>query len=228
MNYYKSGKVGDIKMMMSYWNLGGTPPKPATAPIPAPTAEEKIRRWGSWMAQSGGVIVEQDCHGVDMLNWFANDAHPISARGTGSLRYPLAYGDQDSDHHEITYFYPNGVEGWLISIKNTAGFRDVKEQFFGSLGMLETARTYYKLHGPIANSPYKNADDLTDSSLIERRTSTREITIDAVEAFYASIREGKPYNMAPIAANATFTSILGRMAYQQRREVTWDEMLKSA
>jgi predicted dehydrogenase len=180
------------------------------------------------MAQSGGVIVEQDCHGVDMLNWFANDAHPTGARGSGSLRYPLAYGDQDSDHHEITYFYPNGVEGWLISIKQTAGFRDVKEQFFGSAGMLETARTYYKLHGPIANSPYKNADDLTDSSLIERRTSKREITIDAVEAFFASIRNAQSYNMAPIAANATFTSILGRMAYQQKREVSWDEMLKTA
>lgn len=228
MDYYKTGKVGDIKMMMSYWNLGGTPPKVPSTPPPAPTADEKIRRWGSWMAQSGGVIVEQDCHGVDMLNWFANDAHPIKARGTGSLRYPIAYGDQDSDHHEITYFYPNGVEGWLVSIKNTAGFRDVKEQFFGSLGMLETARTYYKLHGPIANSPYKNADDLTDSSLIERRTSKREITIDAVEAFFASVRDGKPYNMASIAANATFTSILGRMAYQQKREVTWDEMLKTA
>ena len=154
---------------------------------------------------SGGVIVEQDCHGVDMLNWFAGDQHPLRARGTGGLRYPLAYGDQDSDHHEITYFYPNGVEGWLISIKNTAGFRDVKEQFYGSAGMLETARTYYKLHGPIANSPYKNADDLTDSSLIERRTSKREITIDAVEAFFASIREAKPYNLAPVAADATYT-----------------------
>jgi predicted dehydrogenase len=123
MEHYKSGKVGEIKMMMSYWN-GGTPPKPGAAANAVPTAEEKVRRWGSWMAQSGGVIVEQDCHGVDMLNWFANDAHPTSARGTGSLRYPLAYGDQDSDHHEITYFYPNGVEGWLISIKQTAGFRD--------------------------------------------------------------------------------------------------------
>jgi predicted dehydrogenase len=226
-DYYKTGKVGDIKMMMSYWNLGGVPPKPPATP-PAPVADEKVRRWGSWMAQSGGVIVEQDCHGVDMLNWFAGDAHPLKARGTGSLRYPVAYGDQDSDHHEITYFYPNNVEGWLISVKNTAGFRDVKEQFFGSLGMLETARTYYKLHGPIANSPYKNADDLTDSSLIERRTSKREITIDAVEAWFASIRDAKPYNMAPIAANATFTSILGRMAYQTKREVTWEEMLKVA
>jgi myo-inositol 2-dehydrogenase / D-chiro-inositol 1-dehydrogenase len=227
MDIAKSGKIGDIKLMMSYWVLGGTPPKPFK-PANLSPEDEKIRYWGSWMDRSGGVIVEQDCHGVDMLNWFAADAHPISARGTGGLRYPLAYGDQDSDHHDITYYYPNGVEGWLISAKHTAGFRDVKEQFFGAAGMLETARTYYKLHGPIANSPYKNADDLTDSSLIERRVSKREITIDAVEAFFGSIREAKPYNMAPIAANATFTALLGRAAYQQKREVTWDDLMKSA
>jgi len=225
MELYKSGKIGEMKMMMSYWVLGSTPPKSFKPPNLSPE-DEKIRLWGQWMAQSGGVIVEQDCHGVDMLNWFAGDGHPVSARGTGGLRYPLVYGDQDSDHHDIAYYYPNGVEGWLISIKHTAGFRDVREQFYGSAGMLETARTYYRLHGPIANSPYKNADDLTDSSLIERRMSTREITIDAVEAFFASVREGKPYNMAPIAANATFTSILGRMAYQQKREVSWDEMMR--
>ena len=47
-----------------------------------------------------------------------------------------------------------------------------------------------------------------------------------MEAWFASIRDAKPYNMAPIAANATFTSILGRMAYQTKREVTWEEMLK--
>ncbi|MBZ5622255.1 MAG: Gfo/Idh/MocA family oxidoreductase [Acidobacteriia bacterium] len=224
----KSGKIGEVKLMMSYWILGGTPPKSFNRPANLSPEDEKIRLWGSWMDRSGGVIVEQDCHGVDMLNWFAGDGHPASARGSGGLRYPLVYGDQDSDHHEITYYYPGGVEGWLISAKHTAGFRDVKEQFFGSAGMVETARTYYKLHGPIANSPYKNADDLTDSSLIERRVSTREITIDAVEAFFASIRDRKPYNMAPVAANATFTSILGRMAYQQKREVTWNEMLQSA
>ncbi len=224
MEYFKTGKIGAMKMMMSYWVLGGTPPTSAPPPM---TGDEKIRRWGSWMAQSGGVIVEQDCHGVDMLNWFAGENHPLSAKGTGGLRYPVVYGDQDSDHHEITYFYPHGVEGWLISVKHTAGFRDVKEQFYGSAGMLETSRVYYKLHGPIANSPYKNADDLTDSSLIERRVSKREITIDAAEAFYASIREGKPYNLAPVAANATYTSILGKMAYQLKREVTWDEMLRA-
>jgi predicted dehydrogenase len=225
MNLYKSGKIGELKLMMSYWILGGTPP--TTFKPTAPPDEEKIRHWGWWMERSGGPIVEQDCHGVDMLNWFAGDKHPVRARGTGGLRFPVVYGDNDTDHHDITYYYPDGKEGWLISVKHTAGFRDVKEQFYGSQGMLETARTYYKWHGPVTNSPYKNADDLTDSSLIERRNSNREITIDAIEAFFASIRNSKPYNMAQIAADATFTSLLGRMAYQQKREVTWDEMLQS-
>jgi hypothetical protein len=49
-----------------------------------------------------------------------------------------------------------------------------------------------------------------------------------VEAFFTSIIESKPHNMAQIAADATLTSILGRMAYQTKREVTWDEMLRSA
>ena len=61
-----------------------------------------------------------------------NDVHPTSAVGRGGLRFPLPYGDWKTDHHNIIYQYPGGVEGWLISIKHTAGYRDVKEQFYGS------------------------------------------------------------------------------------------------
>jgi len=224
MEIMKSGKIGDMKMMMSYWVLGNTPPTSFDAKY---TGDEAlIRYWGWWTKTSGGPIVEQDCHGVDTLNWFAG-AHPVKAVGTGGLRYPLVYGDWPSDHHNITYYYPGGVEGWLISVKHTAGYRDVKEQFYGSQGMLETTRTYYKWHGPIQSSPLKNADDLRDRSLIERRDSTREITIDAIAAFYESIVQKKPYQMAQEAADSTLTSLLGRMAYETKREVTWEELLKS-
>jgi hypothetical protein len=143
------------------------------------------------------------------------------------VRYPLVYGDWNSDHHNIVYQYPDGVKGWLLSIKHTAGYRDVKEQFFGSKGMLETARTYFKWHGPIPTSPLKNADDLGDRSQIKRVVSKREITIDAVEAFFASIVEKRPYSMAKDAAESTLTSLLGRLAYETRREVRWEEMLRT-
>jgi myo-inositol 2-dehydrogenase/D-chiro-inositol 1-dehydrogenase len=225
LDLLRTGKLGDMKMMTSYWVLGGTPPEAFKSPYPL--EEQRIRHWGAWMETSGGSIVEQDCHGVDTLNWFAN-SNPLKASGTGGLRYPIPYGDWTSDHHNITYTYPGGVEGWLISIKHTGGFRDVKEQFYGSKGMVETARTYFRWHGPTQTSPLKNADDLRDRSLIDKGESSREITIDAAESFFKSIVEAKPYNLSRAAADATLTSLLGRMAYERRREVTWEELLRSA
>jgi len=221
----RAGKIGPLTQMTSYWILGDRPMTSFQSPYPPEDA--KLRLWNYWMEYSGGCIVEQDCHGVDVLNWFAA-AHPLSASGRGGVRYKIVYGDWNSDHHDIVYRYPNGIEGWLLSVKNTAGYRDVREQFFGPEGMLETARTYYRWHGPVANSPLKNADDLRDRSLIEKGESKREITIDAVESFFSSIVEREPYSMAASAADSTFTSLLGRLAYETKREVTWDELIASA
>ena len=224
-----AGELGEPRMMMSYWILGMAPRLNAPAALPLPTVSEeerRIRLWTRWRELSGGDIVECDCHGLDTLNWFAN-AHPVKAVGQGGLRYPIYYGDVTSDHYDIIFTYPNGAEGYLLSARWACGFRDVKEQFFGSKGVLETARTYYKLHGPVAAARLANDDQLEDTSLIEKVPSKREITIDAVGAFFTSIVEGKPRNMSQDAGISTLTSILGRMAYEQHREVTWDEMLRT-
>jgi len=222
----RSGRLGQLRMMESRWILGGVPPREFKSPYPP--AEQKIRHWFYWMEYSGGPIVEQDCHGVDTLNWFAG-THPVKALGEGGCRFKLPYGDWTSDHHNIIYQYPDGLKGWLLSIKFTADYRDVRERFFGDQGMLETARTYYKWHGPGAKGgALKSADDLSDRSLIQRVDSKREITVDAVEAFLESIIRGKPYSMATSAAESTLTSLLGRMAYELRREVSWEEMMRSA
>lgn len=225
----EAGELGEPKILSSFWLLGMTPaltPPKVTPGAQYPEAERRNRNWVWWRDLSGGDIVECDCHGLDTLNWFAK-AHPTKAAGQGGLRYPVYYGDITSDHYNITFTYPGGAEGWLISARHTAGFRDVKEQFFGSKGMLETARTYYKLHGPIAAAWLKNDDRLEDTSMVRRVDSKREITIDAVEAFFASIVENKPINMTATAAESTFTSILGRMAFEGRREATWEEMMKT-
>jgi myo-inositol 2-dehydrogenase/D-chiro-inositol 1-dehydrogenase len=227
--YFTSGKIGDVKLMMSYWVLGYLPPTGDMGLYKdLPLEEQKLRRWASWDKLSGGPIVEQDCHGIDVMNWFARDVHPVSAVGRGGLRYPLPYGDWGTDHHDVIYQYPGGIEGWLISIKHTAGYRDVKEQFYGSKGMLETSRKYMKLHGMTPDVRYKSADDLRDTSLMEREESNADITGEATQAFFAGILAGKSYDMTRTAVESTLTAILGRMAIETRREVTWDEMMRSA
>ncbi|MFN7933891.1 MAG: Gfo/Idh/MocA family oxidoreductase [Bryobacteraceae bacterium] len=228
-SYLTSGKIGEMKLMMSYWVLGYLPPvKDNPQYLDLPADEQKLRRWASWNKLSGGPIVEQDCHGIDTINWFAKDVHPLSAVGRGGLRYPLAYGDWGTDHHDVIYTYPGGLEGWLISIKHTAGYRDVKEQFYGSRGMLETSRSYMKLHGMTPDVRFKSADDLRDTSLMEKEESISDITGEATAIFFKGVLAGEALDMTKTSVESTLTAIMGRMAIETKREITWDEMLRSA
>jgi predicted dehydrogenase len=228
-SYLTGGRIGEMKLMMSYWVLGYLAPAAGQQKAAAAETEEaKIRRWGAWMKYSGGPIVEQDCHGVDTINWFANNVHPLSAVGRGGIRFPIAYGDWNTDHHDVLYKYPDGLDGWLISIKHTAGYRDVKEQFYGAKGMLETSRMYMKLHGMTPNVRYKRDDDLRDTSLMEREDSVKDITAEATAEFFKGVLAGEALDMTKTSVESTLTSILGRMAIETKREITWDEMLRSA
>ena len=196
--------------MRSDWMLGGAAMRAFQSPYPV--EEQRIRHWGAFRETSGDFIVEQDCHGLDVLNWFAQ-AHPVKATGAGG-RKKRAYGD-NLDHLNVTFEYPGGLRGFLaatqLAVKH---YWDVKEQFFGTEGILETERQYYKWHRA------ENSDVVVKSK--------REITIDAVKAFVSDILAGKPRNMAFDAADSTLTSLLGRMAIETRREVTWEELLQSA
>jgi myo-inositol 2-dehydrogenase / D-chiro-inositol 1-dehydrogenase len=210
LNVLRSGQLGELLLMRSDWLLGGAPLHSFQSPYPR--EDWRIRHWGAFRETSGDFIVEQDCHGLDVLNWFAQ-SHPLKATGAGG-RKKRAFGD-NLDHLNVTYEYPNGLRGFLAATQLAVKrYWDVKEQFFGSEGVIETERKYYKWH---------RAED--DDLLVK---SKREITIDAIEAFVTDALAGKPRNMAFDAADSTLTSLLGRMAIETRREVTWEEMLQSA
>jgi predicted dehydrogenase len=210
LDILRTGQLGELLLMRSDWMLGGAALR--AFPSPFPPEEQRIRHWGAFRETSGDFIVEQDCHGLDILNWFAR-SHPLKATGAGG-RKKRAFGD-NLDHLNVTFEYPDGLRGFLVATQLAVKhYWDVKEQFFGTEGVLETERKYYKWHRG------ENDDVLVKSN--------REITIDAVDAFVTDILAGKPRNMAFDAADSTFTSLLGRMAIETGHEVTWDEMLRSA
>jgi myo-inositol 2-dehydrogenase / D-chiro-inositol 1-dehydrogenase len=203
----RTGKLGEIGLMRSHWMVGGVNPKAQQAPA---SAEQEARVWYPWRAKSGDMIVEQDCHGVDVLNWFSG-RHPVSAAGDGGRKL-RSYGDT-MDHLNVTYDYGNKLHGFLHACQLAQAWSQVDEQFYGTEGTLETHRKYYRWSRP-GQEPLK-----VDSK--------REITIDAIERFLTHVIENKPENNAPTAAESTLTSILGRMAIDSGRHVTWDEMLQS-
>lgn len=207
----RSGTAGEITLMMGYWVWGGAA-FASGAPTLVSAEDEKLRKWGRYRTSSGDILVEQNCHGIDVMNWFAG-AHPLAAVGDGGRNWRTA-GD-NSDHVLVSYRYPGKLKGWMAGTQlPSAGYRDVKEQIFGTKGTIVTTRQWMEW---IEAGKQEGL----------RTVSKREITIDAADAWISSIVERKPLNMVKDACESTLTALLGRMAADQRREVTWQEMLET-
>lgn len=204
------GAIGRIRMGHAHFvKAGGA----AAASLPAArpmTDEEKIKRWYAWKDLSGDLIVENNVHSVDVLNWFLG-GHPLSAIGSGGSTVKRS-GDT-RDHNFVAFEYADGVQGSLLGATLASNnYRHVTEQFFGEKGMIETSENFWR--------HFKGReDDVTEKS-------PRNITIDSVSAFVKRIADGKPENTAIRGAESTLTAILGRMAMDVRREVTWEEMMR--
>ena len=203
-----SGAIGPIRHGHAHFVKSGSVRPPTPRPV---TDAEKIKSWYPWRDLSGDLIVENNVHVIDVLNWFLG-GHPVSAIGSGG-RTARKDGDV-RDHNHVSYDYGDGVEALLLGGTLAPRFhREVYERFMGSKGIVETASEYWK--------HYRDRDDVMEEK------SPRNVAIDAVEQFVERIAEGKPENVGVRGAESTLTAILGRMAMDNRREVTWDEMMKS-
>lgn len=203
----QSNAIGMIKMARSNWIASTGIGKRKRAPVP-PDQEKQIY-WNAWKQYSGDFIVEQDVHGVDVLNWFLGSV-PLKAYGTGG-RMLRTYGD-NMDHLNVTFVYPSGVHAALTATQfGPNGYRVVSETFIGTEGVIETQRQSLWV--------YKNAQEVALEKI------EKGITENAVEQFVRSVLEKQPENTAVRAAESTLTCILGRMAIEQKREVSWKELL---
>jgi myo-inositol 2-dehydrogenase / D-chiro-inositol 1-dehydrogenase len=208
--FLQSGKIGTLRMASARFIKSAS----ARALIPAPppkSFDEKVKNWYLWRALSGDLIVENNCHLIDVLNWFLG-GHPESASGAGG-RTAVVAGDA-RDHGSVSFQYPGKVQADLCGMTLAPSFhRDVREEFFGADGWLETSELSWRFRLS-ANEP-----------VAER--SPRNIAIDSVQAFVNRIQSGKPENTIARGVESTLTAILGRLAMDLRRPVTWSELMAS-
>jgi hypothetical protein len=85
-----------------------------------------------------------------------------------------------------------------------------------------------KLHGMTPDVRYKSADDLRDKSLMEKEDSASDITGEATAEFFKGIANGEALDMTKSSINSTLTALMGKMAIETKREITWTDLMKSA
>ena len=136
------------------------------------TETEKIAAWHGWKDLSGDLIVENNVHSIDVLNWFLG-GHPMSAIGPGGRTLP-GQGDM-RDHNFVAFEYGNGVQGQLVR----------HDACVARLSRCRRAVLRRKGHDRDVGEPLAALSRCRAQETIEK--SPRNITIDSVAAFVSRI-----------------------------------------
>ncbi|HNQ90057.1 MAG TPA: Gfo/Idh/MocA family oxidoreductase [Verrucomicrobiota bacterium] len=207
----RKGDLGDLILAEAHypWTGGGRGGPPATA-------EAQLRHWYYVLALSGDFIVEQSIHSLDVATWILN-ADPLRAVGMGGqkLRPPGSI----YDHFAVNYTFPGNVPLAFTCIQAVPEVKDeIRARVFGSEGVIDT--DYFGNVFIRGNEPYKGG------STGNLYTTGTEVNI---REFHQAVIEGHCDNptVAP-SVRSNLTAILGREAAYQRRELTWDELLRQS
>lgn len=219
----QGGALGEMGCAQGYYYA---PPMNLRDWPQASPDERKIRRFFYWLELSGGILVDQSIHPLDIINW-ALGAHPLKATGTGGRKVRQDEGNC-WDHYNLTYTYPKDVHLTFSSTQFDRGWWDVAVRFFGSKGVAEA---HYS--GPVAIYD-DNAWSGTSGTQVSEFSKVGTFSNNLKDAdrkkgksFIQSIVTGHYLSEAPIGVEATLTTILGRMAAFSGKEVTWEEMLQA-
>jgi predicted dehydrogenase len=214
-----SGQMGRIEMIRASWMAGDLPLRKGHPP-----AEEKMRNWVWYRETSGDIVVEQDCHNFDVVNWFMG-THPEKAAGYGGRR-SRSHGDV-LDHLTLSFEFANGVHfSYSANQFSTRGFSDIGETFICEKGALHTSRQGYRWFNKVVDETPADKGYRTptpEEAPAEARTRY-DITEDAVAEFIAGVRGGQVENAVFPAVETMYTAIMARQAIYTGREVTWAEV----
>src|SRR5262249_16784645 len=132
-----------------------------------------------------------------------------------------------NDHFIMTYTYPSPAGDIHISFNSNQfknkGYRQQGERFFGTKGAAESYQTASASIVMNQVQEGQKTGDKIDTGKVDLHVAVGT----KMKALVESIKSGKFHNEAEQGAEATLTTILGRMAAYTGKEVTWDKMIKS-
>lgn len=211
------GIIGDVITAWAYrmhGPVGVSPRQPGMKEMAYQIANYSCFTW-----LNGSFIVDWLIHNIDICCWVHN-AWPVSAQGMGG-RQVRTDADQLFDHYGAEYTFPNGTRLYAQG-RHIANCYD----FFGDI-----------IHGATGSAVL--GEGIPDPRIFKghKQTSANQIwkytgaPCDAYQVehnlLFDAIRNHKPHNETERCAKGCLAAIMGRMACESGRTVTWEEALAS-
>ena len=205
-----AGAIGDIVCAQTFYYTEDLKRK-ATPGMPP--LEARLRNWVFDRELSGDILVEQNIHVLDIVNWVMR-GHPISAQATGGKKARLDV--QTWDHFNVNFTYPGDVHVSFNSTQFKGSYDAKTQRFFGTRGYAEAS---FGKQGVriVGEEPWEAGieEGLKDS--VARKAAD----------FLEGLRTGALVNEVANGVHSTLTAILARTAAYDGRERTWDEVAGS-
>jgi myo-inositol 2-dehydrogenase/D-chiro-inositol 1-dehydrogenase len=192
--------------------------------------ERRLRNWIYEKTLSGDIIVEQNIHIIDCTNWLLG-SHPVRAYGRNGRAGRT--DDRDcSSHYNCVFTYPKDVHVSFSSTQYGKAAWGVGMQYYGTRGIAEAR---YDAPVRISGDTTWEYPGLGRPQAVDQQAAVTGQFKGALDdadankqaAFIGSILTGDLQNEATQGAESALSSMLGRMAAETGREVTWEELLKS-
>ncbi|MGD8238843.1 MAG: Gfo/Idh/MocA family oxidoreductase [Armatimonadota bacterium] len=211
------GAIGEVITCWAYRVHGPVGFKPRAEGVSE--LAHQIRNYSNFTWLNGSFILDWLIHNLDVCCW-VKGAWPVSAQGQGG-RQVRTQPDQLFDHYAVEYTFPDGTRLFAQGrhMENCWGF-------FGDV-----------IHGATGSAVL--GEGVRDPRIYMGHRQTRENVIweyedgrvaphqQEHEVLFEAIRRDKPHNETERSAYAAMTGILGRMAAESGREITWEEALAS-
>jgi predicted dehydrogenase len=212
------GQLGRIVTLQTNYNVGGL-----WSHVRQPDwsdMEWQLRNWYYFTWLSGGQLVEQHVHGLDLMSWAMQNQYPEKCFGLGgrqSRTDPL-YG-HIFDHHAVCYEYSEGQRTFAFCRQQNGTDVDTSQLVFGEKGTADLmGNTMNGEEGTWRYSRARRRDREGDEDLPY---------VQEHEALFEGIRSGEVVNCGENAAKSTLMAIMGRMATYTGKNVTWEQALNS-
>jgi myo-inositol 2-dehydrogenase / D-chiro-inositol 1-dehydrogenase len=227
VNRIQRGDIGEVINAQLYYFSSGVPLKTVGQ---MSDDEARIRNHFHFHALSGGILLDQGIHMLDICNWTLQKL-PLNAIGNGGRKGAPDFGDT-WNHYQVLYEYSDNVNVTIHSTQLGPAFGDVCARFIGTKGMAEA---HYGRGVFIEGVNKWDSGIVRDTKEItpEQRaagvftSSLHDANANKVRSFISSIETGKYLNETRSGADSTLTAILGREAAMSKKKLTWNDMLNS-
>jgi predicted dehydrogenase len=211
------GRIGKIITSWAYRMhapVGLSPRRAGT-----PELAYQIANYSCFTWLNGSFIVDWLIHNIDVCCW-VKDAWPMSVQGMGG-RQVRTEADQLFDHYFAEYSFPDGTR-LAAQGRHIANcydfFGDIIQGTTGSAVLGEGIADPRIYQGHLRKSEdliWKYSGKSSDAYQVEH------------DRFFEAIRSNKPYNETERCAKSCLAAIMGRLACETGKTITWEEALKS-